>query len=412
MRISILSNNSTLYSTTRLRNAARARGHTVRVMSTSNFSLDIKSGKPGVLYKGKPASKVDAIIPRISANQSFYGTAVVRQFEQMGVYCLNPSFAISVSRDKLRSMQILSRHKIGIPDSAFAFGKSDIEPALERIGGAPAVIKLLEGTHGAGVMLAESAGVARAIIEALQVAQHNVLIQKFIAESKGRDIRAFVIGDRVVAAMRRTAKEGEFRSNVHLGANTEAIELDEEYTRVAVRAAHIMGLRVAGVDILESDSGPQILEINSSPGLEGIEGATHIDIADAMISYLEDQIKFPDVDIRERLTLNKGYSVVELPIIPKSSLAGKSIGETTLGEQEIQVLSIIRDSVTIPTPSSSEIIHTGDILLCFGKQLTLKALMPEREKRRKSKPKTISQEQIQEVLDSTEHVHDISADRP
>ena len=403
MRIGILSNNRNLYTTTRLRDAARARGHTVRVLGTYNFALNIKSGRPNLLYKGKELKKFDAVIPRVAASQNFFGTAVIRQFEQMGVYCLNPSYAISVSRDKLRSMQILSRHSIPIPPSAFIFNKSDIEPALEMIGGTPAIIKLLEGSQGAGVMLAESVGVAKAIIEALQVARHSVLIQKFISESKGRDIRAFVVGDKVVAAMRRIAQEGEFRSNVHLGAETMPLNLEPEYEKVALHGAQIMGLRIAGVDLLESENGPQILEINSSPGLEGIEAATHMDIADLIIEYLEEQIQFPDVDVRQRLSLNKGYSVVEIPITKNSALALNTLGKSGLENQEIQVLSIIRDSITIPSPRDSETIYPGDMLLCFGKSLSLKALLPKAKgRKRKKTAKVLPEEKIQATLEVAE----------
>lgn len=385
MKIGILSNSSKLYSTIRLRDAARTRGHSVRILNTSSFALDIQSGKPDLLYKGKQAPAIDAIIPRIAPSISFFGTAVIRQFEQMGIFCVNASNAVSVSRDKLRSMQILSRHNVNIPPTSFVFNRSDVKPALERVGGAPAIIKLLEGTQGAGVMLVESSDMAQSIVEALQIAGHNVLIQKFVAESKGRDIRAFVVGDRVVAAMRRIAKEGEFRSNVHLGAETEAVKLDPEYERVALLATHIMGLRVAGVDLLETNSGPQVLEINSSPGLEGIEGATNVDVADAIIEYIEEQVNFPDLDVRQRLSLNKGYSIVELPVLKKSLLANKTISELKFDEQEINLLSITRGSLTIPSPKISETLRPGDSLLCFGKQNALKALMPSKKKRQQKK---------------------------
>lgn len=383
MRIAILSNHPKSYSTNRIKDAARARGHSVRILNTSSFALDIQSGNPDLLYKGKPVYRPEAIIPRIAASQSLFGTSVVRQFEHMGVYTLNPSFAVSVAQDKLRTMQILSRHNIGIPHTAFVFQKGDIEPALEKLGGAPVIIKLLHGTQGAGVMLVDKTAIAKAIVEALQVANHQVLLQRFVSESEGRDIRAFVIGDRVVASMRRTAQEGEFRSNVHLGAHTEVVELPEAYQRAAVQAAQILGLRIAGVDILESSSGPQILEINSSPGLEGIEGATKLDIASMMIEYAEEQVQFPDLDLRQRLSLSKGYSVAEIPVLQKSSIAGKSIEDAGLLEQEIQVLSIVRESITIPMPRSSEVLYPGDSLLCFGKQLSLSSLVPPKRKRRK-----------------------------
>lgn len=295
-------------------------------------------------------------------------------FDKMGVFCLGSSMALSISRDKLRTLQVLSRHSIGIPSSAFVFNKSDIEPAMNRVGGAPVIIKLLGGSQGAGVMLVENVHLASAIIEALQVAGNDVLIQRFVSESKGRDIRAFVVGDRVVASMRRTAQEGEFRSNVHLGASTEAIALPPDYEQAALFAAHIIGLRVAGVDLLETSSGPQVLEVNSSPGLEGIEGATGVNVASEVIAYLEEQVTFPDLDLRERLSLGKGYSVVEFPVRKGFGLSGKLLKNAGFLEQEIQVLSIVRGSITLPMPQGDEQIVDGDKLVCFGKSTVLKSL--------------------------------------
>ena len=387
MKIGIFTDQSKGYSSVRLRDVARERGHTVRLYSTSSFAIDIQSSKPGLLYKGKPVQKLDALIPRVGAEDSKNRVSIVRQFEQMGIFCLNASTAITVARDKLRSLQILSRHHIEIPHSAFVFNRSDIEPALERVGGAPVIIKVLHGSQGAGVMLAENTGVASAIIEALQVAICNGMLQKFVSESSGKDIRAFGVGDKVVASMRRLAKDGEFRSNVHKGGSTEAVTLDPEYERTAILAAHIMGLRVAGVDLLEGADGPQVMEVNASPGLEGIEGATGIDVAGAIIDYLEDQIQFPDLDLRERLSLGRGYRITEIPVLRKSEFAGKTIGESDILEQEVQILSITRGGVTIPTPNSKEQLHPGDTLLCFGKELSLKGLLPPPKKRKR---KTLS----------------------
>jgi ribosomal protein S6--L-glutamate ligase len=293
MRIAILSRAPRCYSTRRLIEAARRRGHTVKVLDTLQFSIFLEASEPDLSYKGRAAPPIDAVIPRIGASITFYGTAVVRQFEQMGVFSLNASQAISVSRDKLRSLQILSRHDVGMPASAFVRSKSDVLPAIERIGGAPVIVKLLEGTQGVGVILASTIKMAEAVIETLQSAKQNVLIQKFVSESRGRDIRAFVVGGRVVAAMRRTAQEHEFRSNVHRGGKAEPIALDPAYERAAVKAAQILGLRVAGVDMLETAGGPQVLEINSSPGLQGIEKATGVDIGGEIIANLEEQVAFP-----------------------------------------------------------------------------------------------------------------------
>lgn len=385
MKIAILSRNPKVYSTRRLREAAIARGHKVRVLDTLAFSIHVKAEQPDLLYRGKPVENYDAVIPRIGASISFFGTAVVRQFEQMGVFSLSASQAITVSRDKLRSLQILSRHEIGMPPSAFVRSKSDVLPAIKEVGGAPVIIKLLEGTQGVGVILADTIKVAEAIIETLQSARQNVLIQKFVSESKGRDVRALVVGGSVVAAMRRTAQGMEFRSNVHRGGTTEALQLDSVYERAAVNAAQILGLRVAGVDMLEGTDGPQIMEVNSSPGLEGIETATGVDIASAIIGHLEEQVLFPELDLRQRLTLTKGYGVAEVPVAKNSELAGRSLRDAGLRDRDIQVLSITRRDLVIPNPRGGREIFPGDTLLCFGKLLALQSLIPPKKRKRRKK---------------------------
>ena len=382
MRIAILSRRPRSYSTRRLKEAAKLRGHKVRVMDTLRFAITVEQDAPDLFYRGKRVGSMDAVIPRIGASITFFGCAVVRQFEQMGVYTLNPSQGIGVSRDKLRAMQILSRHTIGIPHTAFVRKRSDVLPAIERVGGAPVIIKLLEGTQGIGVILAGSRKVAEAIIETLQSARQNVLIQKFVSESKGTDIRALVVGDRVVAAMRRRAQGDEFRSNVHRGGKAAPIELDEQYERVAIRAAHIMGLNVAGVDMLESSEGPQVLEVNSSPGLEGIERATGVDVAGTIIEHLETQLLFPELDYRQRLSLGKGYSIAEVPVTKDSILAKKSLAESRVKDMDVTVLSILRGEIVIPNPVGSRVVLPGDILICFGKQAGIKSLIPATRRRR------------------------------
>lgn len=376
MKIAILSSDSKIYSTKRLKEAAQARGHSVRVIRPAKLALHVDQGKPELYLGEKAVPRFDAIIPRIATSQTFFGAAVVRQFEQMGVFALNSSYSILISRDKLRTMQILSRHKIGLPTSACVLNPEDVHHAITRIGSAPVIIKLLQGSQGAGVMLADSNTVAEAIVEALNTAHQNVLIQKFISESRGRDIRAFVVGDRVVGAMRRIAKGEEFRSNVHLGAETEAVKLDKVFEKTAIRAAHILGLRVAGVDLLESNDGPQVMEVNSSPGLEGIEGATKVDIASAIIEYLEEQVAFPDIDLRERLSLSRGYQIAEVLVSRTSELANQTLAELNLHDREIRVLSILRNDLTIPNPDAKQKVLPGDTLLCFGKQLSLRSLIP------------------------------------
>ena len=383
MKLGILSVSPGCYSTRRLREAAVQRGHEVKVLNTLKFAIDLEQGNPDLYFRQKQLSHYDAVLPRIGASITYFGTAVVRQFEQMDVFCANPSAGIVTSRDKLRSLQILSRHHIGIPQTTFVRDKKDVIPAIERVGGAPVVIKLLEGTQGIGVLLAETINAAEAIIEMLQSQKQNVLIQKFVAESRGRDIRAFVVGDRVVAAMRRVAQGQEFRSNVHRGGRTERVELSKEYHETAVRAAQIMGLRVAGVDLLESNDGPQIMEVNSSPGLEGIEGCTQLDIAGSIIDYIAAQVNFPDLDLRQRLTVSSGYGVAELQIHKSSGYIGKTITESGLREKDINVLTLHRGTVVIPNPKASRVLEPEDRLLCFGKLELMRDLIPEKTKRKR-----------------------------
>jgi ribosomal protein S6--L-glutamate ligase len=388
MRIAVLSRGRSLYSTRRLAAACAARGHEAKVLNTLAFSIDVEQENPRLFYRNKPLRGYDAVIPRIGASITFFGTAVVRQFEQMGVFCVNPSHAISVSRDKLRALQVLSRHRVGIPKTLFVRHSAEILPGIERLGGPPVVVKLLEGTQGIGVILADSTKIAEAVIETLSgPARMSVLLQQFVEESRGRDVRAFVVGGRVVAAMRRVAQGDEFRSNVHRGGSAEAVELDEEYARVAVHAAQILGLRVAGVDMLEGRDGPVVMEVNSSPGLEGIETATGVDVAGAIVRMIEDEVLFPEIDIRQRLTLQSGYGVIEVPVDPRSELCGKTMLESGLRERDVLVLTIQRGSVTIPSPRVDREILAGDVLLCFGKTLTLKSLAaparPRRGKRAK-----------------------------
>ena len=390
MKLAILSRSPRAYSTARLREAATKRGYDVKVLDTLKISIDLERGDPHLYYRSRKLSPYDAVLPRIGASITYYGTAVVRQFEQMDVFCANSSLSIVNSRDKLRSLQMLSRHHIGIPQTTFARHKADVLPAIERVGGAPVVIKLLEGTQGVGVILAENVKVAEAIIETLQSTRQNVLIQKFVVESKGRDIRAIVVGDRVVAAMRRVAQGQEFRSNVHRGGRTELVELSDDYLQTAVRAAQIMGLRIAGVDMLEGKDGPQVMEVNSSPGLEGIEGATQLDVAGAIIDYIAAQVKFPELDIRQRLTVSRGYDVAELLIPDGSEFVGKTIADSGLNERDINVLSLHRGGKVIPNPKPHRQLESGDRLLCFGKVSTMRDLVPEKSrKRRKQKVRAL-----------------------
>lgn len=378
LRIAILSCNSQAYSTRRLREACAKRGHHVKVLHTLRFSLLVESGRPALFFRNRKLSRYDAVIPRIGASISSFGTAVVRQFEQMGVFSLNSSYAISSARDKLRGAQILSRHEVGIPPTAFARDRSNVPQAIEAVGGAPVVIKLLEGAQGIGVILAETTKMAEAIIETLHSTQKDVVIQRFVSESRGRDIRALVVGDRVVAAISRQAAPDEFRANLHRGGRATKIEIDPAFERTAIVAAQVMGLHVAGVDMLEGPDGPQVLEVNSSPGLEGIEAATGVDVASAIVEQLEQRVAFPDLDLRQRLTLKSGYGVVEFRVGNGSDFAERSLSELSFRDREVQVLSITRETSVLPNPRGSDVLRAGDVLLCFGSYATLRALLPRR----------------------------------
>lgn len=287
MRIAILSRNSKLYSTRRLLEAGQQRGHEVDIIDTMHCYMDITSARPSVRYKGKRLPKYDAVIPRIGASVSFYGTAVVRQFEMMGTYSINESVAISRSRDKLRSLQLLSRKGIGMPRTGFAHHPDKIDDLITNVGGAPVVIKLLEGTQGIGVVLADTTKAAESIIEAFMGLNASILVQEYIKEAGGSDIRCFVVGGKVVAAMKRQAAPGEFRSNLHRGGSASLTRLSPAERKCAVDAARTMGLNCCGVDILRSNNGPVVMEVNSSPGLEGIEAATSKDVAGIIIEFLE-----------------------------------------------------------------------------------------------------------------------------
>ena len=289
MNIAILSRKKSLYSTSRLVEAAEARGHKVRVLDHLHCFMDITSDKPSIHYRNEEfdPEHFDAVIPRIGASVTFYGTAVVRQFEMMNVYCVNESVAISRSRDKLRSLQLLSRRGVGIPATAFAHSPDDINGLIREVGGSPCVIKLLEGTQGIGVVLAETKKAAESVIQAFMGLKTNILVQEFIKEAGGADIRWFVVGGKVIAAMQRQAPAGEFRSNIHRGGTAKLVRITPTERRTAINAAKVMGLNVCGVDLLRSERGPLVMEVNSSPGLQGIEAATGKDIASLIIDFVE-----------------------------------------------------------------------------------------------------------------------------
>src|SRR6187551_2370800 len=375
MKLAILSRAPRAYSTQRLRAAAEQRGHDVKVLNTLRFAIDLSGDEPDLQYRGKALSDYDAILPRIGASITYFGTAVVRQFEQMDVYTPNTANGIANARDKLRATQILSRHNIAMPATTFVRNRADVRPAIERVGGAPVVIKLLEGTQGIGVILAPEVKVAEAIIETLHSTNQNVLIQHFVRESRGRDIRALVVGDRVVAAMRRTAVGDEFRSNVHRGGSVEPVAITPEYEQAAVRSAQIMGLKVAGVDMLEGADGPLVMEVNSSPGLEGIETATRLDVAGEIIDHIADRVAFPDIDVRQRLSVSSGYGVAEIVVFGNAELVGTKLEDSGLPARDISVLTLHRGTTVIPNPKRNTVLEAGDKLLCFGKLEEMRSMV-------------------------------------
>jgi ribosomal protein S6--L-glutamate ligase len=288
MRIAILSRDPKLYSTSRLARSAQARGHDVRIVDTLKCYMEITSSKPAIYYKGEKLDDYDAVIPRIGANITEYGTAVIRQFEMMGVYCLTESIPLGRSRDKLRSLQLMSEQGLGMPVTGFAHDVADGRQLLKMVGGAPVVLKLLQGTQGRGVVLAETIKAAESVIDAFKELKADFLVQEFIKEAGGTDVRVLVIGNRVIAAMERTAAEGEFRSNLHRGGSGQEAKISPAERATAIKAARTMGLPVCGVDLLRSDRGPLVMEVNSSPGLKGIEESTGKDVAVEIIKYIED----------------------------------------------------------------------------------------------------------------------------
>jgi len=405
MKLAILSKEPNNYSTKRLVEAAKLRGHSVKVLNTLKFAIDLEEEAPDLYYRQKHLEEFDAVLPRIGTSITYFGTAVVRQFQQMDIYSPNTADGILNSRDKLRSFQILSKHKIGIPATAFVKDKAGILPAIDRVGGAPIVIKLLEGTQGIGVLLAHTIEMATSIIELLQSQKQNILIQKFVAESKGKDIRAIVVGDRVIAAMRRVAQGQEFRSNVHRGGKTEMVELSDQYKETAVKAARLMDLGIAGVDMLEGKDGPQIMEINSSPGLEGIEGCTNLDIAGAFIDYIAARVDYPEIDLKAKLAVSKGYGVTEILIPKESAYVGKTIKGSGLREKDINALSLHRAGSVFPNPKDDKILNADDRILCFGKIESMKSLIPEKtKKRRKPKIKGLAAENKMHFQESEKDV--------
>ncbi len=290
LNLLVLSRRRRLYSTRRLVEAAAARGHHVRVVDHTRCYVEVRNSGPTVFFDGEPLTGIDAIIPRIGASVTEYGSAIVRQFETQGVFTTTPSLALARARDKLRSLQLLARDRVAIPHTLFARRASDLDDLLERLGGPPVVIKLLEGTQGVGVVLAETKKAAKSVLQAFEGLKADVIVQEFIKEAKGADLRVIVVGGRVVAAMRRVGAPGEFRANVHQGGTAEKVTLTQRERRLAVKAAKSLGLEVAGVDMLRSERGPLVIEVNASPGLEGIEAASSVDVAGSIVQYVEENV--------------------------------------------------------------------------------------------------------------------------
>jgi len=405
MRVVILSRSPRCYSTRRLREAARVRGHQVQVLDTLQFAISMEQENPGLLYRRRRLGEVDAVVPRIGASVTTprigasvttFGTAVVRQFQQMGVFVANTANSIGNSRDKLRALQILSKHDIGIAPTMFVRNQADILMAIDRVGGAPVIIKMRHpGRRGDPRRIQQNRrGHCGSHAGRQAERPHPKICGRKQGPRRprlcGRDVRAFVVGNQVVGAMRRVAQGQEFRSNLHRGGKAEAIDLEPAYAEAAIRAAHILGLRIAGVDMLEGADGPQIIEVNSSPGLEGIEKATGKDIAGIIVDYINEQVAFPELDLRERMTVAHGHGVVEIQLGPHNPLTGQRIGSSGLGERDIGlgerdilVLTVERNGETMAVPDANFELLSGDRLLCFGDLAELRTLVPPKVKKRR-----------------------------
>lgn len=390
LRIGLLSRGASSYSNKRLLEASRARGHSIEVLDTARFALIVENAGGEVRFKGRPLGRFDGVIPRVGTSMTLVGTAILRHLEMQGVFVQNGAQAITVARDKLRALQALAQRGVPIPRTAFGKSGEELGGVLETLG-APVVLKLLEGTQGVGVMLADTRTVAQAILETLESMKADVLLQRFVEESRGRDVRAFVVGSRVVAAMRRTARGEEFRSNVHRGGSVESVRLDPAYDDVARRAAQVLGLHVAGVDMLEGRDGPLVMEVNASPGLEGIEAATGIDVAMAVVRHLEDHLSdrldpsrdpdappAPTATVREVAALDEAHQIVELTLGSADRLVGLLLGEARLEALGARVLMLRRGSISTPSPAPSTRLFVGDVLVLFATREALSVLAPRR----------------------------------
>ena len=365
LKLAVLSRGPRLYSTRRLVQEAKLRGIDVEVTDPMKFSLFVDDGAIDIHYAGEPFTH-DAVIPRIGHSITKHGVAVLRHMEQLGIWTANTGQGILQSRDKLHASQILARNKIPVPKTTYVRDSIDVEPAIDFVGGLPVVIKVTQGTQGQGVFLRHTVHESRSLIQGLLLTGKSVLVQEYIAESHGKDIRALVVGDRVVAAMRRRARGREFRSNYHLNGTVEKVEISEEFEHQAVRAARVLGLNIAGVDLLEGANGPLVLEVNSSPGLEGIEKASGVNVAGAIIDYVTSEAVFSEVDLDQLLRTVPGSGVISIQLRNHLSMVGKEISDLFVFDDNVELIGLSRDSNVIWNPKLDTQLRYDDVVICYG----------------------------------------------
>ena len=365
LKLAVLSRGPRLYSTRRLVQEAKLRGIEVEVTDPMKFSLFVDDGAIDIHYAGEPFTH-DAVVPRIGHSITKHGVAVLRHMEQLGIWTANTGQGILQSRDKLHASQILARNKIPVPKTTYVRDSIDVEPAIDFVGGLPVVIKVTQGTQGQGVFLRHTVHESRSLIQGLLLTGKSVLVQEYIAESHGKDIRALVVGDRVVAAMRRKARGREFRSNYHLNGTVEKVEISSEFEQQAVRAARVLGLNIAGVDLLEGNNGPLVLEVNSSPGLEGIEKASGINVAGEIIDYVMSEAAFSEVDLDQLLRTVPGSGVISLQLRNHPSMVGKKISDLFIYDNDVPLIALSRDSNLIWNPRLETQLRYDDVVICYG----------------------------------------------
>ena len=376
LKLAVLSRGPRLYSTRRLVQEAKLRGIDVEVTDPMKFSLFVDDGAIDIHYAGEPFTH-DAVIPRIGHSITKHGVAVLRHMEQLGIWTANTGQGILQSRDKLHASQILARNKIPVPKTTYVRDSIDVEPAIDFVGGLPVVIKVTQGTQGQGVFLRHTVHESRSLIQGLLLTGKSVLVQEYIAESHGKDIRALVVGDRVVAAMRRKARGREFRSNYHLNGTVEKVEISGEFEQQAVRAARVLGLNIAGVDLLEGNNGPLVLEVNSSPGLEGIEKASGVNVAGEIIDYVTSEAAFSEVDLDQLLRTVPGSGVISLQLRNHPLMVGKKISDLFIYDDDVPLIALSRDSNVIWNPKLDTQLRYDDVVICYGELNLLRKSLKE-----------------------------------